>query len=147
MVETTWADTLRIGAIAPDFLALTAAVWLIAAHSPYGFLATGSIGFVADLLGSGRLGIGTGAWLIIGYAITRLRWRWAFDHLAVQVVMVALTVSAWAMAVGLTQRFTGDIAVRALGTGIYTSIIALPILLVLGWTRCIAGDRDGRPYD
>jgi rod shape-determining protein MreD len=142
VAETSLADGLRIGAIAPDLLALTAAVWLVAARGPYTFLAAGGIGLVADLLSPGRIGIGAAARLLIGYAMVRPRWRWAFERVLGQVSAVALAVGVWAATVGFARWLVGDAALglatilaRSLATGLYTAAISLPILLAVSWVR------------
>ena len=140
VAETTLADVLRIGAISPDLLALTAAVWLVIARRPYAFLMAGGIGLVADLLTPGRIGIGAAVWLLVGYTLLRPRWRWVFEHVLGQVSAVALAVSVWAATAGFARWLVGDAALglstilaRAVGTGLYTAAISLPILLVASW--------------
>lgn len=140
VAETSLADALRLEAIAPDLLALTAALWLVVARGHYAFLGAGCVGLAADLLVPGRIGIGAAAWLLIGYVLMRPRWRLAFEHVAGQMLIVALAVTLWAAVVGLARWLIGDaavppstIALRAIGTGIYTAAVGVPILLVIGW--------------
>lgn len=150
VTETSLADVLRIGAIAPDILGLTAMVWLVIARGPYAFLGAGLIGLVADLLSPGRIGVGAAAWLLIGYALAQPRWRLAFEHGVGQAAMAALAVSVWGATVGTARWLVGDAAglalptvwARAVGTGLYTGAIGLPILLVLGWVCDPRGRSD-----
>jgi rod shape-determining protein MreD len=140
VAETSLGDVLRIGAIAPDLLALTAAVWLVVARGRYAFLVAGGIGLIADLLAPGRIGVGAAAWLLVGYAMLRPRWRWALEHVLGQLAAVAMAVSVWAATAGFGRWMVGDVGLglstilgRAVGTGLYTAAISLPVLLVASW--------------
>ncbi len=142
VVETSLVDVMRIGQVAPDLLALTAMVWLLAATGPRAFLAAGAIALAGDLIAPGRLGVGMGWMLLLGYGLTRLRARVKLDHLLVQVPAVLVTVTLWAVAVGLTGRLLGDVSVpwsmllsHAAGVGLYTAALSLPVLMVAGWIR------------
>jgi len=133
---------MRIGNVAPDLLALAAVICLLTARGPRAFLVTGVIVLVGDLIAPGRLGVGMGWMLLIGYAVTRQRPRFDLDHLALQVFLVAAVVTTWAAAVGISGRLLGEVSLpwstlitRAAGVGLYTAGVALPVLMVLAWIR------------
>lgn len=142
VVETSLGDAMRVGRVTPDLLALVAVVYMLAARSPRAFLAAGAIALAGDLIAPGRLGVGTAWMLVVGYAVGRLRHHVRLDHFTAQVPTVGLAVACWAAGVGATARLLGDvplewstIAIRAAGVGLYTAGVALPVLMVLGWTR------------
>lgn len=151
VIQTSLADSMRVGHLVPDLLALVAVVWLLVAAGPRAFLAAAGIALLGDLVSPGRPGIGFGWMLLIGYWLTRLRARFEITPggrgltcygLAWQAPTVWAAVTVWAAAVGLTGRLLGDVSLpwptiltRALGVGVYTAGIALPVLMVVGWIR------------
>jgi hypothetical protein len=160
VMETSLVDVIRIGEITPDLLALVAVVWLLAANGPGAFLVAGGIALVGDLIAPGRVGVGMGWMLLVGYVVTRLRNRqwgatsgrgFVWDRLPGQVLTVGVAVTVWAVAVGLSGRLLGDVALswltivwRAAGVGLYTAGVGLPVLIVLGWIRQPALARERR---
>jgi hypothetical protein len=148
VAETSLADALRVGSVAPEVLALVAVVWLLVAAGRYGFLTAGAIMLVGDLCAPGRVGVGAAWMLLVGYAICRLRLRARLSHYLFQLPVVFAAVAAWAACVGLSERFAGDIGLplgtiltRSLGVGLYTAGLALPILMLLAWFREPRGAR------
>lgn len=142
VAETTLVDSMRVGEIAPELLALVAAVWLTTVGRRWSFLTAGAIALVGDLLAPGRLGVGAAWMLLVGYGVTRLRSRLPLDQLAVQVPAVFAMVTVWALAVSAGQRLLGDVPLpwavvplRAAAVGAYTAGMALPVLMVIGWLR------------
>jgi rod shape-determining protein MreD len=141
-IQTSLGDLMRVGRAEPDLLALAAVAWLLAAAGPRAFLVAGAIGLVEDLLAPGRPGLGAVCFLTVGYGLARLRARLPLDHLALQlpVMLLSLTVLALAQTLGHwlageTAADPGPLAVRALGVGLYTSAVGLPVLMVCGWIR------------
>ncbi|MBN2475466.1 MAG: hypothetical protein JXB62_12720 [Pirellulales bacterium] len=142
VAETSLIDVLRIGEVTPDLLALVAVVWLLTSGSPRAFLGAGAVALVGDLIAPGHLGVGMGWMLLAGYGVGRLRARFRLEHLGWQVLITFATVAAWAAAVGATGRLIGDLSLawsavvpRALGVGLYTAAVALPVWMVVGWIR------------
>jgi rod shape-determining protein MreD len=142
VADTSLAERIEVGHVAPDLLALTAVIWLLVGAGPRGFLTAGAIGLAADLVSPGRLGLGMACFLLVGYAITRLRQRLAMDALPAQVVLVFGAVTLLAAGVATGRCLLGETAVplaalllRSLGVGLYTAGVSLPLLMVLGWIR------------
>jgi hypothetical protein len=151
VAETSAVDLLRVGNVTPDLLTLAAVVWLLTAVGPRAFLVAGAVALVGDLIAPGRLGVGMGWMMLVGYGVTRLRARFQgatdgrgfmWQQLAWQVPCVWAAVTVWAAAVGLTGRLLGDVSLpwstilaRAAGVGTYTAGVALPVLMVVGWIR------------
>jgi len=142
VMETALVDVMRIGEVTPDLLALTGVVWLLTSSGPRAFLVAGAIALAGDLIAPGRVGTGAAWMLLVGYALTRLKSRLPLDRLAGQVLATWAAVTAWAMAVGISGRLTGDVALptltvlaRAAAVGLYTAGVGLPVLMVAGWIR------------
>jgi len=140
MLDTALGDVVRIGAIAPDLLAMTAVMWILLAGGPRAFLVAGAIALLADLIAPGPLGIGAAWMLLVGYPLCRLRKNVKIDNLAVRVAVVCVAVTLWATGVGLTGYLFSDIdtrpmtvVLRAGGVGIYTAAVSVPLFMVAGW--------------
>ena len=142
VADTSLAERIQVGHVAPDLLALTAVVWLLVAAGPRGFLVAGAIGLWGDLVSPGCLGPGTACFLLVGYGIARLRQRLPLDQLAVQVAVVFVAVGLLAAGMGLGRWLLGELPVelptlllRSLGVGLYTAGVSLPLLMLIGWIR------------
>jgi hypothetical protein len=97
---------------------------------------------LADVVAPGRLGVGMGWMLLVGYAVARLRTRFGLEHVVVQLLTAWAAVTVWAAAVGLSARVAGEvwlpiwtILARAAGVGLYTAGVGLPVLMVISWIR------------
>ena len=141
-IQTSLGDLMRVGRAEPDLLALAAVAWLLAVGGPRAFLVAGAIGLLEDLLAPGRVGLAAACFLTVGYGLTRLRASLPLYHLVLQlpVMLLSLTVLALAQTLGRwlageTAADLGPLAVRALGVGLYTSGVGLPLLMVLNWIR------------
>jgi len=142
VAQTTLVDVLRIGETVPELLPLVALVWVLTVDSPYAFVAAGAIGLVDDLLGPGRAGLG-GFWLLAaGYLLGRMKARLPRGHWAWQVPALGLAVAGWAAGAGLCGWLAGDVALpprtllrHAVGVGVYTAALSLPVFLVVGWIK------------
>ena len=141
-IQTSLGDLMRVGRAEPDLLALAAVAWLLAVGGPRAFLVAGAIGLLEDLLAPGRAGLAAACFLTVGYGLTRLRASLPLDHLALQLPVMLLSLAVLALAqtlgrwlAGETAADLGPLAVRALGVGLYTSGVGLPLLMVCGWIR------------
>jgi rod shape-determining protein MreD len=142
VAETSLVDLLRVGAVEPDLLALLAVVWLLLAPGPWTFLAAGAMGLVQDLLAPGRVGVGLASFLLVGYAVSRLRTQVRLEPLGLQLITVLVAVSTLAVVQALGHWLLSPAAAplatllpRAIGVGVYTAGVSLPVLMVAGWIR------------
>ncbi len=149
VLDTSLVDTLRVGRVAPDLLALTALVCVLSTPGPRAFLLGGAIMLLGDLVAPGRVGVGAAWMLLLGYTVTRLRHQVRLDCLALRVATVGIVVACWAAGVATTDRLLGELPMawasiggRAAGVGVYTAGAALPVLMVLGWIREPAASRQ-----
>lgn len=142
VVQTSLVDLLRVGAVEPDLLALLAVAWLLLAPGPWAFLVAGTIGLVQDLLAPGRVGLGLASFLLVGYALTWLRTRVRLESLGLQVIAVLVATSSlaviqtfghWLLSPATAALST--LLSQAIGLGVYTAGVSLPVLMVTGWLR------------
>lgn len=142
VLQTSLADAISVGHVTPDLMALLAVIWILVATGRRTFLVAGAIGLAADLISPGHLGLGMASFLLVGYGLARLRTKLDIEHLVGQVFCVgaATTVLATSQAIG--SSLSGETAVplatllvRALGVGLYTAGMSVPLLMLIGWIR------------
>lgn len=144
VVDTALAEVLRVGDVTPDLLALAAIVWVLLVPSRWAFLTAGAVALLADLIAPGRVGVGAAWMLLIGFGLSGLvqhaRRRRIDRRLPVRLALTAAGLTAWCLGVGATAGLLGDAAlpllpqlVRSFGAALYTSVVALPVLMVAGW--------------
>ena len=142
VLETSLGDVIQVGHVTPDLLAMIAVIWVLLVAGPRAFLAAGAIGLVADLIAPGRVGPAVVCFMLVGYAVNRLRTKLPPDQLlgqvatvwaAVTVLTVSLAVGRWLL--GETPVGLGTLLGRAAGVGVYTAGVSLPVLMIVGWVR------------
>lgn len=139
--DGVWTAPLRVAGVEPDLLLLAALVWLVVCGRRYGFVGAGLVMLAGDLLGPGRVGAGAAAMLAAGWGVGALQRRWALGNLPGRIGGVALGAVAWSGAFSLCNWCLGEIGggllvalVRAVGAGLYTAALAVPVLMVVGWS-------------
>jgi rod shape-determining protein MreD len=146
--ETAMVDALAVRQVAPSLIALAALTWQLAWPGPYAFLGAGVIALAGDLFVPGRIGLGAAAMLIVAYATGRLRDRLRIEHYAWQIPLIFAATSVWATGSGVLRAMFGEAAVgvamlgQSLLVGVYTALLALPVLMVLAWLRETSSGRD-----
>ena len=140
ILQTSLSGVLRVGHVGPDLMALVAVIWLLTDSQPRAFVAAGAIGLVGDLIAPGRVGLGMACFLLVGYAVGRLRTGLPADHLVGRVTIVGIAVSLTSLGIGCGGWLLGDpspglreIVIRSVGVGIYTAGASIPLLMILGW--------------
>ena len=131
-----------IGPISPDWLGLLASVWLLVDNRLFAPCWAGAIGLSGDLCSSGCVVAGMTIWLLTGAVVSRLKNKLPLDHPVVQAVVtfcLISVVSIWLRAVGWS---TGEMElglslglVRAVGVGVYTAGMSLPVFMIIAWFR------------
>lgn len=150
VVDTALADVAAIGPIVPAALPLLGIVWALMVDDSYAVLGAAVAGLGADLLTPGRVGPGA-FWLILtSLAAVRLRRAWPLEHWLWPAAFTALGLAGWAVLTGLTRWLLGEVPLapglivqRALLTGLYSGVFALPCWIVAGWLR----EPRARPDD
>jgi rod shape-determining protein MreD len=152
VVQTSLAPALEVRHVMPDLFALAAVLWELTAvrrdadraadASPRGFFAAALVGLAYDLTSSGPLGVGFGLFTGVGWLIASIRAKFDLAHLLMQLSAVFFATAAIAGGEAVIWRLRGETAlpwttlvVRAACVGVYTTAVAVPIVMVLGWLR------------
>jgi len=140
VAETSLASAIEVRYVTPDLFALAAILWQLTAGRTRGFVVAAGWGLAYDLTAAGPFGLGLGLFALVGYAIARLRGHLDLDHVALQLAVVVAATTAIAFGEGAAWRLLGEttlpwstLAVRASSVGVYTTVIALPLLLLRSW--------------
>ncbi len=148
VVDTSLGGVLAVRGVTPDLVALAAVTWVLLARSRWAFLTGGAVALLGDLISPGRVGVGAAWMLLVGFGLGWLLPRVPGRGLAVRLALVSAAMTVWCLGVAATASVLGDAArpfprllAAALGAALYTSAVAVPILMVVGWVRT---DRDDR---
>ncbi|MCC7086000.1 MAG: rod shape-determining protein MreD [Pirellulales bacterium] len=135
-LSTHW----EIRGIVPDLLALVVFAWLAVARGRYAFVVTAFVGLVGDLNSSAPLGIGMAAFALVGYSIIFFRRHLHLDGSISQLVVISLGTMTACGLQGIGLRLAGSIEIpftaiveHAALVGLYTSGIAIPVLMLVRW--------------
>ena len=152
VMQIVVAPELALAGVAPDFLAITALVWVLARPSRFGFLAAAAFGLTADLMwpphmspphmSPPHVGPATIAYLLTGYVLGRLCVYTPRGSLSSQFLLLMPGVAAVIFATTLLHVAVGDLSVnwipilsQSAAAGLYSALVGLPALMILGWTR------------
>lgn len=140
VLETWLAPRWQVRGITPDLVALAALAWLSRSKSRYGFLMVALAGFAADFSSSAPLGLGMATFAVVGYAIIFLRQNLHLENILAQLLLVGLGATAICLLQSVVLRLVDRIAMpwqtlaeRAALVGLYTTAVAIPLLIVLRW--------------
>jgi rod shape-determining protein MreD len=140
--QTSLAPAIEARHVMPDLFALVAVFWQLYTFRPRGFVAVALVGLACDLTSGGPLGVGMGLFALIGFLVGWLCEKVDANHLLAQLVVVWLATTAVAAGEVVTRRLLGEtslpwttLVVRAASVGVYTTGVALPPLMVVGWLR------------
>jgi rod shape-determining protein MreD len=139
-LQASLAPMIEVRHVMPDLFALVAVLWVLRPAGSHGFIAAGLVGLVYDLTSAAPLGIGLGLYSLAGYSIWVLRGKLDGNHLLVQLPIAWLATTIVAVGEAAAARLFGELtlpwttlAVRAVSVGVYTTAVALPVLMVVGW--------------
>lgn len=142
ILHATLDSVIGIGHVVPDWFALTALLIVLTVRRPQPLAIGLLVGLAADLSGVGPLGISTASLMLTTTAVAHLRRKLHIEHPALQVPLVALATTTYTVGVVLmTMITTWSTApgvtplLESIGVGLYTAAVALPILLIISWTR------------
>ena len=142
VVDTALGEVLRVGNVTPDPVALVAVVWVLLARSRWAFLTAGAVALLGDLIAPGRVGVGAAWMLLVGFGLGRVVPHIRSRHLAVRLPLLLAAMIVWCLGVAVTQSVLGETTApltiqlgHAIGAAVYTSAVAVPVLMVAGWIR------------
>ncbi len=150
VAQTSVAPALEVRHVMPDLFALATVLWQLTAvrrdadgaadASPRGFFAATLMGLAYDLTSSGPLGVGFGLFAGVGWLIAAIRAKLDLAHPLMQLTTVFFATAAIASGEAVIWRLRGEttlpwatLVVRAACVGVYTTAVAVPIVMVLGW--------------
>jgi rod shape-determining protein MreD len=140
IAETSLAPAIEVRHVTPDLFALAAILWQLTAGRGRGFVIAALVGLAYDLTAAGPLGVGMGMFALVGYGIAQIRSHLDLEHLPLQLAMILAATMAIALGEAGAWRLLGEttlpwstLVVRAMSVGVYTTAIALPILLFCSW--------------
>jgi rod shape-determining protein MreD len=140
VVETSLADALAIGGIAPDLLALVLIVRLLFGPPSHQLSISFVLGLIADLTTQTHAGVVLAGFLATGWVISHYALRVGPTNVPWGVLTVLAAVSGMTLftAVGLqvlgeTDLQWSSVTLRSLGVGCYTAGFALPVFMVMTW--------------
>jgi len=132
----------QIAGAGPDLLALIAVVWSMKSTGWHWLAAAVFVGLASDLSSTAPLGIGVAIYAVVAQVVIWWRRKIRLDRVAAQIAVVwagvtAVTLLELAAGDCLGQSFPSfSIAIeRTAIVGLYTTMISVPILLVMSW-RC-----------
>jgi rod shape-determining protein MreD len=142
VIETSCADLLAIGGIAPDLLALVLVVRLLVGPARHQLGASFAVGLVADLTTPAQAGIGLASFLAMGWLVARYGARTRPSGVPGGVLTVLLAVSFAALLAALARQLLGEtepswsaLPAKSFAVGAYTAAFALPVLMAICWLR------------
>ena len=132
----------QIAGAGPDLLALIAALWAMKSTPWHALAAAAAIGLAGDLNSTAPLGIGVALYAVVAYGVIWWRRQVKLDRLPAQIAVVWTGVTAITLFDLIAGRCLGQsipslhVAIeRTAVVGLYTTMIAVPILLVVSWRR------------
>lgn len=144
LADTVAAPYLAIGGVSPDWSALVVIAWMLHARAPYTVLVSGLAGLLVDLAAAERVGPGVVAFALTGYLLSRLAPLLRMRSLVVETAVaggatfaIGGILTATALLTGRLDVGLGHCAVHLVGVAAYTSLVAVPLLMIQGW---FAGD-------
>jgi rod shape-determining protein MreD len=140
VLQISLAPAIEVRHVMPDLFALVAVLWLLRTSGRQALLGTAFVGLLYDLTSAAALGTGLGIYSVAGYALSRLCGKASGLLLPVQLVIVWLATTSIALAEAAAARIVADttlswttLTARGVSVGVYTTALALPALMVIGW--------------
>jgi rod shape-determining protein MreD len=137
VADTVVAPLLAVHGVTPDFLALTATLLTFVVRGPAGMIMAAMAGGVADLSSPGRYGPGMAAFGTVAFVIDATRFK-ALRRPSAQLAVTFAAVAAMSLGVAVVRGLLRELEwspasylAGAVGTGLYTTVAALPCLFFL----------------
>jgi rod shape-determining protein MreD len=151
VAQTSIAPCLTVGLAAPDLLLLLAFVWIVRRPGWPGFIGAMTVGLAADLSSLGSLGTMVVCLGIAAVALDSWRPTLGLDHPLVAALatgiatMLVSFVTATLATIGEPgSRSLFALASQSVGVGLYTALLACPLLVVLAWMESVRRSADRR---
>ncbi len=152
-VQTTLVDAIEIGRIGPEVPAAVAAAILLLQRGNAALVVAAAIGLVEDALWPGRLGVAMAWYLLLSWVLLEGCERFDLHRLGRPVAVSGVFAGLLVLGTGATRCVLGEptvglgeLAMSAVGVGLYTTAFAVPFWLVAAGCRQ-AFERHLSPYD
>ena len=139
VAQTTLADLVAIGTIAPDALALVAVVAVLYRRDSAPWLIAATVGLVADLIAPGRFGVEAACFVLLAIVVVSSGVS-GRSSLFTQVAACAAASATAAFAsaslhgaFGESEMSIASTAANSLAIGVYTAAFGVPVLMVVKW--------------
>ena len=136
VVQTWFVPRWQAFEAAPNLLVLIAFLWLTQTPSRRGLLMAALAGLASDLNAPTPLGLGVATFATAAYAVVWLRQKVSLDGFAAPLGVVWFAAAGVTLWQGIFIRYSGAAVVgwsvliqRSALVGLYTMIVALPILV------------------
>jgi len=136
LFDTGIAPLLELRHCAPSACLLAAVLTIALSNNSHAFLIAGGFGLTGDLSGASRLGPALGCFALAGYVVLRLRGTSQPPGVLRRSAELLLCAIAMPIALATVQALSAATSVSwswlmqaALGAGLYTAALALPVLL------------------
>ena len=140
VLDTSLGSALDVGLAAPDMLAVVALIWSLTIAPVRGYLVTGVVGFVSDLVSPGRLGADMACYAMVGYLLSLLHTRFGSRRPLVSALWAWPAAAILVMGPAMVRRVMGEVdihwvalTVRGLSLATYTAAMTLPAVCVAVW--------------
>jgi cell shape-determining protein MreD len=134
------ASRSQIAGAGPDLLAVLAVIWGMKSAGWHAILIAALIGLVSDLNSTAPLAVGVTIYALAADGILWWRRQIKLEHLSVQIVVVWTSITAMTLAESIAGLCLSQsvpaltiAAQRTAVVGLYSTLIAVPILLVMSW--------------
>jgi rod shape-determining protein MreD len=140
VLQISLSPAIEVRHVMPDLFALVTSLWILRTPLRQALFGAAFVGLLYDLTSAAPLGIGLGIYSVAGYALSRLGARAGGMFLPLQLVSVWLVTTSIALGEAAAARIAADttlswttLTVRGVSVGVYTTAVALPVLIVIGW--------------
>jgi len=132
----------QIAGAGPDLLALVAIIWVINSTGWHSLAVAALLGLASDMNSTAPLGVGVAIYAVAAYGVVWWRRQVNLDRLPPQIAVIWTGVTTITLLELIAGRCLGGspfslhaaLSCTAV-VGLYTTMTAIPILLVMSWRR------------
>jgi len=140
ILQVGLAPRSQIAGAGPHLLAVLVVIWGMKSTGWRAIMIASLIGLVDDLNSIAPLGVGVSIYALVAYGIVWWRRQIKLEHLSVQIVVVWISITAITLAESIAglclSQSVPSLPIsleRTAVVGLYTTMVAVPILLVMSW--------------
>ncbi len=141
-MQAAFDSVLCVGIVVPDWFVLTALLFVLTVRRSHPLLVGMIVGITADLSAVGPLGVSTALLALTTGTVAHLRRKLHIEHPIIQIPLIAIATTLYTLSIIAVSTIgpsstpnTAMSLLGAIGVGGYTAALALPVLLIIAWTR------------